>query len=357
LQVYSGLMPAAGMNCFPSIGKLLRTAGNPQQRLLGGLRRPLVERLLGASSPRSLRRFAPCSTWHAHCFPYLEDDGLAGGRSIRSYGHVGQSVSLQPSQQAPLGAENSNPSFALLGVELANLSVDAALGMVFEQLRARDTTSLFFFANAHTLDLAVRCESFRRTLGQASCVLSDGIGIRIGAWVNGVTLADNLCGTEFIPRLLSIESNPKFSYYLLGATRDSIADAAQEATASFPSWHQVGFHHGYLQRKDSSRVVKKINAARPDLLLVGMGSPLQEQWLVENRCRLRVPVCAGVGGLFDFWSGRRTRAPLLLRKSSLEWLYIALTEPHKWRRYAFGAPRYLAYVAMARLPMARRALT
>jgi N-acetylglucosaminyldiphosphoundecaprenol N-acetyl-beta-D-mannosaminyltransferase len=269
------------------------------------------------------------------------------------YAHVGQSVLLHTLQQRPVDREISNASFALLGVELASLSVDAALGMVFEQLRASDTTSLVFFANAHTLDLAVRCESFRRTLGEASCVLSDGVGIRLGAWVNGVTLGDNLCGTDFIPHLLSIESKPKFRYYLLGATRDSIIDAAREAAVSFPNWQQVGFHHGYLQRKDSSGVVKRINAARPDLLLVGMGSPLQEQWLVENRGRLRVPVCAGVGGLFDFWSGRRTRAPLLLRKWSLEWLYIALTEPHKWRRYAFGAPRYLACVATARLPMAR----
>jgi N-acetylglucosaminyldiphosphoundecaprenol N-acetyl-beta-D-mannosaminyltransferase len=264
---------------------------------------------------------------------------------------------LQTSQPVALVREIANPSFALLGVELANLSADAALNTVLEQLRARDTTSLIFFANAHTLDLAVRSESFRRTLGQASCILGDGIGIRLGAWLNGVTLGANLCGTDFIPRLLSIESSPKFRYYLLGATQDSVADAARAAASSFPNWHQVGFHHGYLQRKDSLRVVKAINAARPDLLLVGMGSPLQEQWLVENRGLLRVPVCASVGGLFDFWSGRRTRAPLLLRKWSLEWLYIALTEPHKWRRYAFGAPRYLASVATARLPMACRGLT
>jgi N-acetylglucosaminyldiphosphoundecaprenol N-acetyl-beta-D-mannosaminyltransferase len=267
-----------------------------------------------------------------------------------SYAHAGQGALSNNLRQRPLGC---NASFSLLGLELANLSVDAALGVVSERLRASDITSLIFFANAYTLDLAIRCESFRRTLGQASCVLSDGIGIRLGAWLNGVALSGNLCGTDFIPRLLSIESSPKFRYYLLGATRDSIIDAARESAASYPNWHQVGFHHGYFKRKDSSRVVKEINAARPDLLLVGMGSPLQEQWLVENRCLLRVPVCAGVGGLFDFWSGRRTRAPRLLRRCSLEWLFIALTEPHKWRRYAFGAPRYLAHVATARFPMAR----
>jgi N-acetylglucosaminyldiphosphoundecaprenol N-acetyl-beta-D-mannosaminyltransferase len=259
-------------------------------------------------------------------------------------------------QPPSCGHRVANPRLALLGVELANLSVGAALHMVCERLHSRDTKSLIFFANAHTLDLAARCESFKRTLNQASFVLGDGIGVRLGARLNGVKLGDNLCGTDFIPRLMSIESERrKFRYYLLGATPDSIAEAARKAAESFPHWRQVGFHHGYLRPKTSRHVVEQINEARPDLLLVGMGSPLQERWLVGNRARLQVPVCASVGGLFDFWSGQRVRAPLLLRKCSLEWLHIALTEPHKWRRYAVGAPRYLAHVAAARLVTTSRA--
>lgn len=229
--------------------------------------------------------------------------------------------------------------------------------MLHERLGARDTRALIFFANAHTLDLAARCDGFRRTLNEASCVLADGIGVRLGARLNGVRIHENLCGTDFIPQLLSMKSKRKFRYYMLGATHDSVGDAAREAAAAFPNWRQVGFHHGYLSPAASPHVVETINAARPDLLLVGMGSPLQERWLVDNQPRLHVPVCATVGGLFDFWSGRRTRAPLLMRKWSLEWLHILLTEPHKWRRYVVGAPRYLAYVATARLTAASHART
>jgi N-acetylglucosaminyldiphosphoundecaprenol N-acetyl-beta-D-mannosaminyltransferase len=259
-------------------------------------------------------------------------------------------------QQGPR-SEILDSKFALLGVELANLSVDAALRMVCDLLNARDAKSLIFFVNAHTLDLATQCESFGQTLREASHVLGDGLGVRLGARLNGIKVGDNLCGTDFIPRLLSIASHRKFRYFMLGATRDSIARAARNAAASFPNWQQVGFHHGYLKPATSRRVVETINSAQPDLLLVGMGSPLQENWLVDNRARLQVPVCFSVGGLFDFWSGRRSRAPLLLRKWSLEWLHIALTEPHKWRRYAFGAPRYLAYVATQRLGTASRTHT
>ena len=265
----------------------------------------------------------------------------------------GDPLSLVP-RTSRFGHEIPNSNFDLLGVQLTNLCVGVALRMVCDRLLAREGKSLIFFANAHTFDLATRSEGFRQTLRAASFVLSDGIGVRLGARLNGIRLGDNLCGTDFIPRLLSVESKPKFRYYLLGATGASIADAARQAATSFRNWHQVGFHHGYFPPASSPRVVEQINAARPDLLLVGMGSPLQEQWLVENLGRLQVPVCIGVGGLFDFWSARRTRAPLLMRKLSLEWLHITLTEPHKWRRYAFGVPRYLARVAMARLALAWR---
>jgi N-acetylglucosaminyldiphosphoundecaprenol N-acetyl-beta-D-mannosaminyltransferase len=256
----------------------------------------------------------------------------------------------------PLGPSQriANSSFTLLGVELANVSVGAALHFVRERLCARDSQALIFIANAHTLDLANACDDFKRTLNEASSILADGLGVRLGAKLNGIGLADNLCGTDFIPRLLSLKSRRRYRYFLLGATPASIADAARRSAAAFPSWRQVGFHHGYFDPESSPHVVELINTARPDLLLVGMGSPLQERWLVEHRAQLRVPVCVAVGGLFDFWSGQRTRAPLLLRKCSLEWLYIAITEPHKWRRYAFGAPRYLAHVATERLAAACR---
>jgi N-acetylglucosaminyldiphosphoundecaprenol N-acetyl-beta-D-mannosaminyltransferase len=285
----------------------------------------------------------------------LREPASRGAGPITTKSLNARKALLRKSQPLELRQPIANSSFTLLGVELANLSVSAALRFVCDRLRARDSKSLIFIANAHTLDLAYERDDFKRTLNEASRILADGLGVRLGARLNGIGLADNLCGTDFIPRLLSIKSRHRYRYYLLGATPSSIADAARQSAASFPNWQQVGFHHGYFEPESSLRIVETINAAQPDLLLVGMGSPLQERWLVQNRAHLRVPVCVAVGGLFDFWSGRRTRAPVLLRKWSLEWLHIAITEPHKWRRYAFRAPRYLARVATARLAAAYRA--
>lgn len=88
-------------------------------------------------------------------------------------------------------------------------------------------------------------------------------------------------------------------------------------------------------------MIEKINVARPDLLLVGMGNPRQEYWIHAHKAKLRVPVCIGVGGLFDHWAGNLKRAPLWVRRQGFEWLQILLQQPFKWRRYLVGNPKFL----------------
>jgi N-acetylglucosaminyldiphosphoundecaprenol N-acetyl-beta-D-mannosaminyltransferase len=81
------------------------------------------------------------------------------------------------------------------------------------------------------------------------------------------------------------------------------------------------------------------------LLLVGMGNPLQEQWIDRNLTRLHVPLCMGTGGLFDHWAGNIKRAPRWVRRLGCEWLQLLLQQPHKWRRYLLGNPAFLYRMA------------
>ena len=91
----------------------------------------------------------------------------------------------------------------------------------------------------------------------------------------------------------------------------------------------------------TSRVIRQINQAQPDVLLVGMGNPLQERWIHRHRHQLDVPLCIGVGGLFHYWAGDLQRAPIWLRRWGAEWLGILLQQPHKARRYLLGNPLFL----------------
>jgi len=78
------------------------------------------------------------------------------------------------------------------------------------------------------------------------------------------------------------------------------------------------------------------------VLLVAMGNPRQESWIHQHRAALRVPISIGVGGLFDHWAGRLRRAPGWVRELGIEWMQILLQQPHKWRRYVLGNPKFLA---------------
>lgn len=84
-------------------------------------------------------------------------------------------------------------------------------------------------------------------------------------------------------------------------------------------------------------VIDAINAARPDILWVGLGSPKQDHWIVLNRQALQVPVIIGIGAAFDFHSGIKPQAPLWMQRSGSEWLFRLGCEPGRlWRRYLVG---------------------
>lgn len=112
-----------------------------------------------------------------------------------------------------------------------------------------------------------------------------------------------------------------------------------------------GSHHGYIDGAEhEARIVDAINASGAGILLVALGVPMQELWMARNRGRLTVPVVIGVGGLFDYYSGRIARAPLVLRKAGLEWAWRLAQEPRRLaRRYLAGNAEFLARLAYERL--------
>lgn len=230
----------------------------------------------------------------------------------------------------------------LLGVNVTDVTRQMAIEMMDGMLRAADRRCRsMFFVNAHTLNLAVDQPAFRDLLNRADLVVNDGTGARWAARQRGIELRDNLNGTDLIPDFLRATAGRGYRYYLLGATEHTIACAAQTAERDFPGWTLAGFHDGFLPAETVDSVIDEINAADVDLLLVGMGNPLQEQWIKRYQSRLRVPLAVGVGGLFDFWAGKPPRAPLWVRRAGCEWLHKLLNQPHKWRRYLLGNPRFL----------------
>ncbi len=244
---------------------------------------------------------------------------------------------------------------SIMGVELTDLSQPEALELIEGLIRQPDGKShAIFIVNAHTLNTATDDPEYRRVLNSAYRVFGDGTGVRWAARYRGVRLKENLVGTDLVPQLFEETAGRGYRYFLLGADPESIARAASKAAAMFPGWTQAGFHHGYVHGRDAE-VIARINASKADLLLVGMGNPLQEKWIARYLDQLRVPVCVGVGGLFDHWAGNLQRAPRWVRRLGYEWLQLLLQQPHKWRRYLVGNPKFLyRMIRAARFEMRSR---
>lgn len=261
-------------------------------------------------------------------------------------GTIGAPEANRPRWRSRVSSSQRDRLVRVLGVSIADVSMGRAVELVHEMIRRRDgRTRSVMFVNAHSLNLAASNRAYRDVLNAADCVFGDGTGVRWAARWQGVRLRDNVNGTDLTPALLAATSRLGYRCFLLGTDEDSIVSAADHVASEFPGWTLAGFHHGYLATPElDAQAVDSIRRARADLVLVGMGNPLQESWIHAHRDLLGVPVCMGVGGLFQYWAGSLRRAPNWLRRSGLEWLGILAQQPRKARRYLVGNPLFLARV-------------
>jgi N-acetylglucosaminyldiphosphoundecaprenol N-acetyl-beta-D-mannosaminyltransferase len=236
------------------------------------------------------------------------------------------------------------PHFSVLGVRIHNATTRQAIETIEGLIdRRADRAAGVYFVNAHTLNLATADPNYRAALNDGDLVFADGTGVRWAARLQGIRILENLAGTDFVPALFKATPDRGHSCFLLGADAPTIEAAADYAARTFPGWKFVGCHPGYLTDASlNAAAIAKINEAKPDVLLVGMGNPLQEQWIRRNRDKLDVSVCLGIGGLFDFWAGNVTRSPRWLRRLGHEWLWRLFQEPRrKAQRYLVGNPLFL----------------
>jgi N-acetylglucosaminyldiphosphoundecaprenol N-acetyl-beta-D-mannosaminyltransferase len=208
--------------------------------------------------------------------------------------------------------------------------------------------------NAHCLNLCYEDPKLRTFLNGAEVVFCDGAGVMLAARMLGRRIPERITYADWIWQLADFAADRGFSLYFLGARPGVAREAARRLKERYPGLKIVGARHGYFDHSSGSAenevVVEEINAAAPDILLVGLGMPLQDRWMMENWQRLEVRVALTGGGVFDYVSGRLRRGPRLLTDNGFEWLARLLLEPRRlWRRYLIGNPLFLLRVLKQRL--------
>jgi N-acetylglucosaminyldiphosphoundecaprenol N-acetyl-beta-D-mannosaminyltransferase len=203
------------------------------------------------------------------------------------------------------------------------------------------------YVNAHVLNQSLEQPALRAALNKADLVYCDGYGVRLAAKALEVQIPHRMTGADWIWDLAGLCEAAGLSIYLLGSEPGYAAEAADRLSERHPGLRVAGTHHGYFEvgSAHDDRVLEDINARRPDILLVGMGTPKQELWVQRNAARLDAGVLWTVGALFDYVSRHTPRAPSWLADNGLEWIFRLAIEPQRmWRRYLLGNPVFVSRV-------------
>jgi N-acetylglucosaminyldiphosphoundecaprenol N-acetyl-beta-D-mannosaminyltransferase len=203
-------------------------------------------------------------------------------------------------------------------------------------------------ANVDFVINAIHDQSLQEMLCSCDLIVPDGMPIVWASRLMGAKLKERVSGIDLIPRLAELASRRHYGIYLLGASERSSRRAAEVLKKRFPKLHIAGRDSPpitSLSEMDHEAILRRIEQAQPDVLLVAMGHPKQERWLAMHRHRLKVPLCMGVGASLDFLAGEFSRAPIWMQTAGLEWLYRAAQEPRRLaQRYlvdAYGLARHL----------------
>lgn len=240
----------------------------------------------------------------------------------------------------------------LLGLSITNITKEEALDRIDATTEGLHT---MHFVNAHCINVAAKDAEYHAILANADALFADGSGIRLAGSTLGCPIVDNVNGTDLFPLLCSRFAKTGKRLFLLGSAPGVAEKAARWAEEYTGSSIIAGTYHGYFKTGEESSVIEAINASGAELLLVALGVPRQEKWIASVRSLLQVPLCMGVGALFDFYSGTVSRAPLWMRKIGLEWVWRLLLEPGRmWRRYIVGNVVFIVRLMKLRIRQGRR---
>lgn len=231
------------------------------------------------------------------------------------------------------------------GLEITNTDLDTATQLIIDAAESEQRMSIGF-VNAHMVNLVSLGKTNHKVLANFDHLFGDGAGIALAARLSGSSLVDNVNGTDLFPVLCEHLEQTNSSVFFFGA-KPGVAQAAAANTRTKFNIKVAGTADGYSY--DDEQVIAKINESGANILLVGMGMPIQEEWIVRNMSPLKPMVVIAVGGLLDFVSGNARRAPKPIRKLRLEWVWRLANEPRRlFSRYVIGVPRFLMLLGRRR---------
>lgn len=193
-------------------------------------------------------------------------------------------------------------------------------------------------ANAHTVNTVVTNKYFNYYLQKFDLLHFDGIGVYLAIRLlyPEIKSLERITGSDFYKELIFHSIKRKYSFYFFGDTFETLSLLQPKNPQLLIKGYNPGFEF------DTNIVIENINHSNSDILIVGLGSGLQEKWISENKSKIKAKVIIAVGDGIKVFSGSKKRGPELIQKIGLEWFIRFLFEPKRlWRRYFIGIPLFI----------------
>ncbi|HEX5164700.1 MAG TPA: WecB/TagA/CpsF family glycosyltransferase [Thermomicrobiales bacterium] len=243
---------------------------------------------------------------------------------------------------------------SILGAPVDPVNLDDALALIAGWLQPSEPPSLHHVVtvNPEFVIAARRDPAFANVLRAAALATADGVGISLAGRLLGVPIGERVTGVDLVEGLAGLSAgDERCRLFLLGAGPGVAREAAERLRERFPGLRVAGTFSGSSHDAGFAEIDAQLAGSGATVLLVAFGHPTQDLWIARQREALAahgILISAGVGGSFDYLSGRIPRAPGLVRRLGLEWLYRLVRQPWRWRRQ-LALPLFVLLVLRERL--------
>ena len=230
--------------------------------------------------------------------------------------------------------------FDIYGIKILKATRNDIISLITESVQTKRTINIGYI-NANVFIKCLKNEELSSQINKF-LLIPDGVGLYLASKIlyGKDGLIKRIVTTDLWYQLLEIANENRYKIFFLGGSVEAASMLEKKIRTSYPNLIITG-----VIDRDSYNdfnTIERLNESESDILLVGLGTPLQENWIHQNSDKVNIPVQIAVGSALEFFSGNYKRAPLVLRKIGLEWFYRLLKEPKRlWKRYLIGIPVFV----------------
>jgi N-acetylglucosaminyldiphosphoundecaprenol N-acetyl-beta-D-mannosaminyltransferase len=232
----------------------------------------------------------------------------------------------------------------ILGVGVSAINLDDAVSRIERWIRER-SRNYVCVTGVHGVMESRRDRQLRAVHNAAGMVTADGMPLVLFSRLTGQSRTRRVYGPDLMRTMTAVSELRGYRQFYYGGAVGITDELTRVLLNEHPQLNVVGavcppFRD--LTSTEDAIIVTTINAARPDIVWVGLSTPKQERWMAQHLGLIDAPVMIGVGAAFDFLAGTKRQAPRWMQQCGLEWLFRLCSEPRRlWRRYAYIVPGFL----------------